>query len=172
MKRRDFLIGATSSTSLMYLKSVRAAVPCPPILSGAPAVSCSTIDAEQDWQSRISGPGVVWYHNFESEAEVSRFRWYDGINDMDNVGDGTCRHIATDGVTGGGCLEIAIPTGGTAGSTWIRPFSPLTGATNGRGVTKHYNCVSLSTLQVCRGLLETLPDCGYTSQYLLHDLLR
>lgn len=134
MKRRDFLIGATSSTSLLYLNPVSAAVPCPPILSGAPQATCSAIDAEQDYQSRISGPGVVWHHNFQNEAEVNLYRGSSGHADVSGaLFDGSCRHITSDGVTGGGCLEIEIPTGGQAGMQWIRPFSPLTGATNGRG---------------------------------------
>jgi hypothetical protein len=127
MKRRDFLKSATSSAGLLYLKPVSAEIPCPPVLSGASgAPLCpAPAGAEQDWQSRISGPGVVWHHNFANEAEVSRYRWQGGRgNDTDGSGDGTCRHITSDGVTGGGCLEIAIPTGGQAGASWMRPFSP------------------------------------------------
>ena len=135
MKRRDFLIGATSATSLMYVKSVSAEIPCPPVLSGASgAPLCSAIDAELDWQSRISGPGVVWYHNFASADEVNRFRRANGVGmDLDGAGDNSCRHITSDGISGGGCLELDIPTGGTSCGNWIRPFSPLTGATNGKG---------------------------------------
>lgn len=134
MKRRDFLVGAASSASLLYLKSVSAARPCPPNLSGASAATCSAIDAEMDWQSRISGPGVVWHHNFASEAEVSRFRWESGYGNItDGSGQGTCTRVTSDGITGGGCLQLEIPAGGHCNTSWIRPFSPLTGATNGRG---------------------------------------
>ena len=90
--------------------------------------------AEFDWQLRTSGAGVVWFHDFRSDAEVNRFRWQGGLgNDLNGTGDGNCRRITTDGITGGGCLEINIPAGGTAAAGWSRPFSPLTGATNGRG---------------------------------------
>ena len=78
MKRRDFLIGATSSASLVYLKPVSAAIPCPPALSGGTgAPPCPA--AAGDWQSRISGPGVVWFHGFENDDEVNNFRFGGGI---------------------------------------------------------------------------------------------
>lgn len=91
--------------------------------------------ALSDWVSRISASGVVAYHNFESDAEVNRFRWQGGLgNDLNGTGDGNCRRNATAGIGGGGCLEINIPAGGTSAAGWSRPFSALTGATNGRGV--------------------------------------
>ena len=31
--------------------------------------------AEADWQYRITQPGVIWAHNFATEAEVTAFTW-------------------------------------------------------------------------------------------------
>src|SRR5688572_26582707 len=49
----------------------------------------SPADVEADWQARIGGPGVVWYHDFKSDDEVNAFRWtggYSGGNDPLAVG--------------------------------------------------------------------------------------
>ncbi len=92
-------------------------------------------DAETDWESRITAAGVVAYHDFRNATEVDQFRRQAKIqNDVSNQGDGSVRHLTSDGITGGGCLEINIPAGGVAKAAWIRPFSALTGATNGRGI--------------------------------------
>jgi hypothetical protein len=114
--------------------------------SGATVGSTSgvnlTINPTTDagWNSRISQPGVVWYHNFDSAAEVTQFRWssgYSGGNDPLGLGtDGArCLHVASGGADGGGFMRLAYPAGSSAGGTyWWRPFNPLTGATNGRGI--------------------------------------
>lgn len=108
--------------------------------------------AEYDWQQRISAAGVVWYHPFTSAAEVNRFRWQGGIgNDLNGTGDTNARHITTDGVGWNGCLEINVPQGGTSASGWSRPYSPLTGATNGRGVDDPGAGVALSAWNVTHG---------------------
>jgi hypothetical protein len=143
MKRREFLTAtaglAGAALPTFALGQTR---PCPPAevsVTGGSLIrsSCGT-DAESDWAERTGGPGVVWYHDFRSATEVDNFRWQGGIgNDPDNRGDGSCRWISTDGITGGGCLEINIPTNGTANAGWQRPFSPLLGGArtgNGRGV--------------------------------------
>jgi hypothetical protein len=116
--------------------------------------------AEADWKLRSGQdsanpqPGVVWYHDFRSDAEVTNFRC------SNNSGQGAgapggwndplgrdqrsqyCRRITTDGITGA-CMEILRPAiamsridGGTSYEAphWIRQFSPLNGASNGRGV--------------------------------------
>lgn len=103
------------------------------ILSRSAGATGSTEQA--DWNSRISGTGVVWYHNFEAQAEVDNFRFQGAIGTVPNIGDsdGNCRWVGTDGFAGGGCVEINIPTGGVCLSGWWRPFSPLTGSGNGRG---------------------------------------
>jgi len=81
---------------------------------------------ESDWLSRISGAGVVWYHDFRTDAEVDAFRWAGGIgNDPNDVGDpNTVRRITTDGITGA-CLELHRPAGSNDPSVWWRPFSPM-----------------------------------------------
>lgn len=97
--------------------------------------------AEADWISRTSDPRVVWYHDFRSDSEVNAFRWTGGWgNDpLANGANGPyCRRITTDGIDAGGgvgCVEIIWPTAGQYGNSyWWRSLSPLTGASNGRGV--------------------------------------
>jgi hypothetical protein len=98
-----------------------------------------------DWQSRIGGPGVVWYHGFESDNEVNNFRWTPTIgNNPQGVTTpsytGLVRRITTDGSdkgSGVSCLEVVRLSGSSDGSDWWRPMSPLVGGTtsgNGRGV--------------------------------------
>jgi len=145
MKRRDFLIQTAGAAGAMLPVVGRAQVrPCaPPTLSvdggSSVATSCAiaSADAEADWQSRISGPGVVWYHDFRSDAEVNAFRWtngYSGGNDPLARGNGgnLVRRITTDGITGGGCLEIYHPPGVAGRSHWWRPFAPLRAPGNGK----------------------------------------
>jgi hypothetical protein len=101
-----------------------------------------TINATTDagWTSRISGPSVVWYHNFDSAAEVNQFRWsngYSGGNDPLSRGTNSqyVTHVATGGADGGGFMRIRYPQGVSAGTShWWRPLNALTGATNGRGI--------------------------------------
>jgi hypothetical protein len=126
MKRREFILGATGSAGTLLLGGANAARPCPPVLAGGGAVSCMTGDAEADWQSRIAGPGVVWFHDFRSDAEVDAFRWVGGVgNDPNDLGrPNTVRRNTSDGITGA-CLEIFRPRGSSEGSVWWRPFSAL-----------------------------------------------
>lgn len=105
--------------------------------------------AVADWQSRISGSGVVWYHGFESDNEVNAFRWtpaFGSGNDPNASGSAIAnlvRRITTDGSdkgTGVSCLEIVRPAGSNDGSVWWRPFSPIQGGTttgNGRGAGRN-----------------------------------
>jgi hypothetical protein len=92
-----------------------------------------------DWVGRISGPGVVWYHNFDTASEVNQFRWTGGFGsgqDPNAAGeDGDLvQWQASGGADGGSFLRIAYPAGAAHGNSyWWRPFNPLTGATNGRG---------------------------------------
>lgn len=98
--------------------------------------------AAADWAARISGAGVVWYHNFDSAAEVNQFRWTNGYgsgNDPLGTGPGGqyVTHQASGGADGGGFMRLTYPLGsaaGRGGSYWHRPFNALTGAGNGRGV--------------------------------------
>ena len=92
-----------------------------------------------DWVSRISGPEVVWHHDFESAAEVDAFRWTSAYgNDPLGVGSTLASNlsfVASEGVDGNGCLEILRPAGSDeVGSHWWRPLSPIVGTGNGRGV--------------------------------------
>ena len=126
MKRREFILGATSSASLLLVNGARAATPCGPVLADASTiVPCPVGDVEADWLARTSGPGVVWFHDFRSDAEVDAFRWAGGYgNDPNDVHrPGLCRRNVSDGITGGGCLELIYPVGSSAAPGWWRPFS-------------------------------------------------
>lgn len=99
-------------------------------------------DAEQDWLARISGPGVVWHHNFASAAEVDQFREDGALNYVPDDGNpisesmytrqNSCIWNNSDGITGGGCLEIIRFAGDTDSRNWYRPMSPLSAPGNGR----------------------------------------
>lgn len=95
--------------------------------------------ASADWAARIAGPSVVWYHNFDAKAEVDAFRWtggYAGGNDPLAVGDADAQYvewIPTGGADGGGYMRLTRNSPAMDGNYWWRPFSPLTGASNGRG---------------------------------------
>lgn len=113
--------------------------PCAPTLldsQGNPIGSSVCASPEADWQARISGTGVVWYHDFRADAEVDNFRWAGGHgNDPNDVTrPGQCVRNTSDGITGGGCLELIYPVGNTSAPGWWRPFAPMSGASNGRGI--------------------------------------
>lgn len=142
MKRREFLIGSAGIAGATLPLISRGASPCPPptlTLAGGTSVStaCGTGSAEDDWVARSTAPGVVWYHDFRSDAEADNFRWSGGVGN-DPLAEGAnanwCRRITTDGITGGGCLELFRGAGSSEGSGWWRPFSPLVGSGNGRGI--------------------------------------
>lgn len=107
----------------------------------APTPAPAPAPGGADWSSRISGSGVVWYHNFDTAAEVNQFRWtggYNGGNDPLSKGSGSqfVTWQSSGGVGDGGFLRLTYPLGSVAGrgnSYWWRPFNPLTGTTNGRG---------------------------------------
>src|SRR4029079_14111486 len=44
----------------------------------APAPGPAASPATADWAARIAGASVVWYHNFDTAAEVDQFRWTTG----------------------------------------------------------------------------------------------
>jgi hypothetical protein len=102
--------------------------------TGSPVTTSCNIGAAADWQQRISGPGVVWYHNFDTAAEVNAFRWDYGYgNDpLDKSSPGIMVWDSTDGFAGGGCMRMNRAAGTTEGSEWWRPFAPLTSPGNGR----------------------------------------
>ena len=86
---------------------------------------------ETDWNLRINQPGVVWYHNFNTAAEVDAFRWSLGIGNDPNDAtaparlSNTIEWDNTDGVSGGGCLYAFRFAGSAEGKDWWRPFSPM-----------------------------------------------
>ena len=137
MKRRDFLAASAGlAGSVLPVLSRAQTRPCPPspvsVDGGQGSTTvCIQGDAEADWQERISGAGVVWFHDFRTDDEVNNFRWTPGYgngNDPLAVGSAYAkyvRRITTDGITGGGCLEIFRQAGSNDGSDWWRPFSPL-----------------------------------------------
>lgn len=145
MKRREFLIASAivgAGAPLLVRAQVR---PCPPsslaVDGGSQATTACTAvnDAEADWILRSTAPGVVWAHDFRNDAEVDAFRWTSGYgNDPRAVGNpraGRVRRITTDGITGGGCLEIFRAAGTQeTGAHWWRPLSPIVGTGNGRGI--------------------------------------
>jgi hypothetical protein len=95
----------------------------------------TTSTSASDWDSRISGPGVVWYHNFESAAEVDAFRWGNGTgNDPDDEdAPNIMRWVSTDGFDGGGCMERIRPVGTSESHPdWWRPLAPFEAPGNGR----------------------------------------
>jgi len=139
MRRRDFIISsaATAGAALPGLGLARPCTPTPVSAQGGTTANTACTNPSQlsDWQTRISGPGVVWYHNFESTAEVDNFRFQVGIGTVKAVGssDGNTTWVSNDGFAGGGCVQLNIPTGTTCNSMWWRPFSPLLAGANSNG---------------------------------------
>ena len=142
--RRRFLGRSVAATGLLVSGTglAKADPPCPPSLHGAgvgAAPSACIGDVEQDWNMRIADPGVVWFHDFRSAAEVDAFRWAGGYgNDPSDVGTtrlrNTVLHSTNDGITGGGCLELHRFAGSREGGDWWRPWSPISASGNGKGV--------------------------------------
>jgi hypothetical protein len=146
MKRRDFL--TKSSTGLAGLAGAamlpvlgRSATPCPPptvSVNGGAAVAtgCATGNAAQDWAARTTGPGVVWFHNFDTAAEVNNFRFVRGQGTDVSAKFANANHCSwiADGFAGGGCVQITMPTGGQSAADWWRPFSALNAGGNGKSV--------------------------------------
>src|SRR4026208_1358805 len=88
MKRRDFLITPAGLTGSL-LPVLAYGRPCPPSpLSGEGGPAATTTrtsgNMEADWRLRSGQdpgnpqPGVVWFHDFRSDAEVNAFRWSAG----------------------------------------------------------------------------------------------
>lgn len=131
--RRAFLKSLGATSSLFLPASVLAqARPCPPVLDGT-SDTC-LINAEADWEARVSDPGVVWAHDFREDAEVDTFRWVGGYGSdpamLSEHGQYVRRQTA-DGITGGGCLEVLHPSNTGHSAFWKRPFSPFGGAGGG-----------------------------------------
>lgn len=147
-QRRLIIIFAAAIGPFLAGAVLAQSTSCPPVLldsNGNPVpgtIACGegNTGGQQDWQARISGPGVVWHHNFDSAAEVNQFR-EDGTlvyNPDDSRSpssggeSGTVRWLTSDGVSGPGCLEIYHNAGGRDAQNWYRPMSPLSAPGNGR----------------------------------------
>jgi hypothetical protein len=111
---------------------------------------------ERDWRLRsgqlpgFPQPGVMWLHDFRSNAEVDQFRWCDGYGGgqcpvltggaQGNIPfPGNTRRITSDGIAGAGSgvLEIVAHSGAISNpnqdtAEWWRPFSALNAPGNGR----------------------------------------
>lgn len=84
---------------------------------------------EADWLARSTAPGVKWAHDFRSDTEVTKFlvQANSGGYQYDSNNVPLTRRIATDGITGGGCLELFTPSGTQNTMRWMRPFNALPG---------------------------------------------
>jgi hypothetical protein len=113
MKRREFIKTTFGFAGSLASGLSSAAKPCPPAtarVSGGTEAQSTCIapgDQEADWLARSRGPGVVWSHDFRSNAEVDNFVKVPnglavGVHDPALMAHRTTK----DGVTGGGCLEI------------------------------------------------------------------
>jgi hypothetical protein len=143
MERRRFIGGALSAAAGSLIARSAGAI-CPPrhvrvdggqVVTPEPVCPAGGTSAEADWQSRISGAGVVWYHDFRSADEVNAFRWTGGVGNDPTATTARAtrvRHITSDGITGG-CLEIVRLAGTEDTPHWWRPFSPLVGGWPGNG---------------------------------------
>lgn len=133
MNRREFMLISTGASSLLNSYITHAATPCAPspvtVNGGTSAkTTCSPANAESDWLARTQSPGVIWAHDFRNPSEVDKFRWVGGWgNDYNSTHSKYCNYTTADKITGTGCLEITIPTGGIADAGWWRPFSALPG---------------------------------------------
>lgn len=91
--------------------------------------STGSSDAEQDWINRSTDEGVVFAHDFRTQAEVTNFLFpttegtFPELNLWMNGG----------GVTGG-AYRAVVPAGGTHHGGWERPFSPMLAGGNGLAV--------------------------------------
>jgi hypothetical protein len=150
MEQRIVFLLALTGTALagaMAPGAIEAAIPCPPPTLSAhngstASTACSPANARSDWQARIGAPGVVWYNGFDSASEVNVFRWAENIGNDPNSTAPNANYVSwvapgSDGPASGtfGYLSQFRPAGGTDNAeVWWRPFSPMTGASNGKGV--------------------------------------
>jgi hypothetical protein len=125
MKRREFLKTTVGLTGSLLPAFADAAKPCPPSsfsVGGGTGVQSNCVaagDLEADWLARSRGAGVVWAHDFRTDAEVNNF--IKAPNDL-VIGvhhPSLMAHRTTaDGITGGGCLEVL-----NIGSTMAKPIT-------------------------------------------------
>jgi hypothetical protein len=137
MKRREFLIRA-GLTSVVAPTLTRCSSPL--VSSGQSATISPTAaggDAKSDWMARSTGPGVVWAHDFSTDAEVNQFRYVGGRGNDPTATDprtALVRRNPSDGIpsSGGACLELYRPAGSTDPGAWWRPFSAIRANDNGK----------------------------------------
>lgn len=88
---------------------------------------------ESDFADRIASQAVIGANEFATDEEVDAYRWeggyagiYGGGHDPDRLSPNwnQCRRITTDGITGGGCLEVIRGAGFSGQPWWWRPYSP------------------------------------------------
>lgn len=93
------------------------------------AAFLSSQAAQADWIARRSAPGVVWWHGFDTVAELNAFRWMNGVgNDPNATGPSAAnaRILVGEGPGGSNCLEFIYPAGTSQPTTlWWRPTAPL-----------------------------------------------
>ena len=84
---------------------------------------------EADLRARAGGPNVVWFHFFDSVAELDAFRWMNGVGNDPNAG-GAGANLASllvgEGPCGSNCIQFLYPAGVSQPTTlWWRPLAPL-----------------------------------------------
>ncbi len=133
--RRQFLRYTTAVSGLALAKTGLAQVrPCPPQLTEGATADCM-IDAESDWQSRSTGAGVQWAHDFRADSEITYWLWAGGFGDDPNRTQSKSQRVTwdqSDGITGGGCLKILRAAGSNESADWWRPMQAM--QESGRGV--------------------------------------
>jgi hypothetical protein len=143
MNRRDFLarsagIAAVGAIPLVAHGQARS---CPPptlaVAGGTSATTTCPAVTAADWQTRIAAPGVVWYHNFDTDAEMNQFRWADGFSGGNDPtaaspGAGYMIRVPSGGPGNAPYIQITNPGTGEPKVNWWRPFSALAAPGNGR----------------------------------------
>lgn len=141
MKRREFLVySAQAASAALSIEALSQVQPCaPPSVSAVGGTSVQTpcgVGAQADWLLRSTGPGVVWYNGFDSDAEVNAYRWAGGVGNDPNATSpdaGAMKRLVTGGPGGTPALEI-LHSGSSAAPNvnWWRPMSPMAAGGNGR----------------------------------------
>lgn len=126
MKRREFLVASASLPGVLVPAALRAeSRPCPPttlgVRSGTSVTSNCGADAHSDWLARSTGSGVIWAHEFSSDAEIEKFL-------APSVDRSRVVRAAAGGPGDFGYLRCLNPAGVPAGGNiWERPLSALPG---------------------------------------------
>jgi hypothetical protein len=103
-----------------------------------------------DLAARESMPNTVWFHNFDSVAELNAFRWMNGVGNDPNAA-GPNANLASllvgQGPCGTNCLQFLYPAGASPQSTfWWRPLAPMnTGSGKSTNDPAASNTITLRT---------------------------